>query len=329
MTERLTSQEIDDRAAEWAARIDAGELPPDLKAALEAWLAEDPRHLGAFAKARAVSLHTERARALGPNFDPIKFGGKEEYRPNRRRLVLMGGIAASLAGLAAVTGFSTRFAGFFDEQTYSTLVGETKVVPLEDGSVVTLNTNSKVTVRYTKKRRDIVLSQGEALFDVAKNRRRPFVVAAGGTQVRAVGTSFTVALLPDQPVQVLVREGVVEIKRPNVPTAPPVRVAINTRAVAPADAPIVAKAVAVAEVNRELAWRVGRIAFEGETLREAAAEFARYSDTPIVIDDPNVANLTITGLFVSNDPVGFSKAVAVSLNLRADVGQNEIHLTRN
>ena len=76
-------------------------------------------------------------------------------------------------------------------------------------------------------RRGIDLIRGEALFDVTKDRKRPFVVTAGATQVRAVGTSFSVQLLPDQPVQVLVREGVVEIKRPDVPMAPPVRAAAS------------------------------------------------------------------------------------------------------
>ena len=107
-----------------------------------------------------------------------------------------------------------------------------------DGSIVTLNTNSRVAVRYTKALRRIALSQGEALFDVAKNRRRPFIVEAHDTQVRAVGTSFTVKLLPQQIVQVLVREGVIEIKRPDVPEAPPVRLAANNVALAPARAPI-------------------------------------------------------------------------------------------
>ncbi len=140
---------------------------------------------------------------------------------------------------------------------------------------------------------------------MAKNRKRPFVVEADGTTVRAVGTSFTVALLPEQPVQVLVREGVVEVKRPDQPAAPPVRLLANTKAIAPKDAPVIAQKVASAEVTRALSWRVGRLAFEGETLAQAAAIFARYSETRIVIDDPGVANRTITGLYVSKRSVGY------------------------
>src|SRR5207302_9320325 len=99
------------------------------------------------------------------------------------------------------------------------------------------------------------LLEGEGLFDVAKNKKRPFIVMAGDTQVRAVGTSFTVKLLPQQPVQVLVREGVVEIKRPEVPQAPPVRLAANTMAIAPPQAPISTEPVPRIQVTRDLAWR--------------------------------------------------------------------------
>jgi transmembrane sensor len=329
MSARATGRDIDDRAALWAAKVDGGALSPADQSTLDAWLAEDTRHLGAFAKARAIALHTERARALGQGFDPARFAdamARDNARElSRRRVIVIGSIAASTLMVAVTSGFVWHA---FAELTYSTRIGETRVVPLEDGSVVTLNTDTEIAVNYSEKRRDIRLVRGEALFDVAHDARRPFVVDADGTLVRAVGTSFTVQLLPDEPVQVLVREGVVEVKRPKVPEAPPVRVAANMRAVAPDSAPIAAKVVPVAEVTRALAWRVGRIAFEGKTLKQAAEEFSRYSDTKIVIEDSTVANETITGLFVSNDPVAFSKAVALSLGVHAQVGANEVRITR-
>lgn len=323
MTTRLSSREVDDRAAAWAAKVDTGLLGPDEQAALDAWLDEDARHFGAFAKARAVLAHTDRARALGPEFDVAQFGAIQA--PSRRRFMLTGSIAAGLAAMAVGAEVFSRLLG---ARKYTTRIGETQIVPLEDGSILTLNTHSQVEVNYTKDRRDIRLLRGEVLFDVAKNKQRPFVVEAAGTTVRAVGTSFTVSLLPDRPVQVLVREGIVEVKRPSVPVAPPVRLAANNRAVAPVDAPIQTAAVAPAEVTRALSWRVGRLAFEGESLRDAAAAFARYSDTHIEIDDPAIANQSVTGLFVSNDPVGFSKAVALSLGLHAEVSDNAVRLSR-
>lgn len=327
---RLSSREVDDRAAEWVARIEAGELTPQEDAALQAWLDEDARHFGAYAKARAVLAHTDRARALGPDFD-INGVMESNARPTaqpmhtRRSIMRTGSIAASVAVLGSGGFVANRI---LRPSGYATQIGETRVVPLEDGSIVTLNTNSKIEVSFTPERRDVRLVQGEALFDVAKNKKRPFIVDANGTAVRAVGTSFTVTLLPDQPVRVLVREGKVEISRPKVSVAPPVYLNANAKAVAPADAPIQVATVAPSDVTRALSWRIGRLSFEGEPLGEAAATFARYSDVRIEIGDTTVARETVTGLFVSNDPVGFSKAVALSLGLRAEVRGNVVRLTR-
>jgi len=328
---------VDDQAALWAARADRG-LSIDEDAMLDAWLAADIRHAGAFAKARAVSLLTERTRAFGIGADKMLMQMEGEPAPEhdlpwsaQPKASLTRRNAMWMSAAAATAGFWFALRAlphYLRERSFETGIGETKVVPLDDGSLVTLNTQSQITVAYSAERRDISLVRGEALFDVAKDKARPFVVSAGGMQVRAVGTSFTVKLVPNEPVQVLVREGVVEVKRPDVPTAPPVRVSAGSQAVASDNTPIVAASVTPSEVDKALAWRIGRIVFEGETLRTAAADFARYSDTRIVIDDAAVANMTITGLFVSNDPVGFAKAVALSLNLHAHVSAGEVHLSR-
>ena len=316
---RLPYQEIDRQAAEWAARRDCGPLAPEEEREFDSWLAADLRHLGAYAKAETVLALLERGSAAGA--DALRPAAKE-MTWSRRRVLLTGSVAASLAVAAVGTGVAWRR---FAQESYATSIGETRVVPLEDGSVVTLNTNSRILVRFTEKRRDIQLLQGEALFDVAKNKARPFVVLAGDTQIRAVGTSFTVKMLPKQPVHVLVQEGVVEVKRPDVPAA--VRAAANTLVMARPDAPIAAEIVTPTQLTRDLAWRVGRIAFDNESLKDAADEFSRYSDTHIQID-PEIADRTITGLFVSNDPVGFARAAAISLNLRADVSEGAIRITR-
>ena len=314
-------------AADWAARIDRG-LSPDEDQALDAWLAGDPRRVGAYGKVQAMAVHTERARALAPNFDPEKFKGRTASPAVSRRSLLMAGggaIAASVAGVAAV-GLGLVGRG----QSYNTRLGEVKVTPLADGSVMTLNTASRVVVNFSDTQRSIRLLEGEALFDVARDASRPFLVEAGETQVRAVGTSFTVRHLGDAPVEVLVREGVVEVNRPARSAMRPVRVAANTRAVASSSSatPVAAAPVAPAVIRRELAWREGRIAFQGETLGQAAAQFSRYSETRIAIDDPAIAAEEITGLFQANDPVGFAQAVASSFGLRAEVGAGEVRLSR-
>jgi transmembrane sensor len=164
--------------------------------------------------------------------------------------------------------------------------------------------------------------QGEALFDVAKDKDRPFVVYARDTQVRAVGTSFAVSMLPQKPLLVVVREGVVELKRAK--TAP-VWVSANTRAVEHPAAPIAAETVSSTKIAHELAWQYGRIVLDHETLQQAADEFARYTDIHIVVD-PAVADRTVTGMFASNDPVAFAKAVAIVHGLRVKVEAKEVQI---
>lgn len=320
MGARQTSAAIDAEAAGWAARVDDGPLSTEEQAALDAWLAADARRLGAYAKARAVFAHVGRARALGPAYDAAEFASPPPPAPPRaigRRAIWMGAAAAGVAGIGVTLGLQAR-AGV------RTKVGEVRLAPLPDGSSMTLNTDSRVTVDFSRRERRIRLHQGEAMFEVAKDASRPFLVDAGDTEVRAVGASFVVCRLDDRPVQVLVRDGLVEMRRP---AAAPVRVAANSRAEAAGEA-IRATALTPAEVDREISWREGLLAFEDMPLEDAVAEYARYSETRIVIDDPALRRETVTGLFMANNPTGFAHAVADALELKTDVSGREVRLYR-
>lgn len=316
------NQQIDSQAAEWAAKRNLGELSPELDAEFEAWLAADIRHLGAYGRAEAVLARLERVH--GSAIDEIRLG-QSTAAPiwTRRRAIMAGSMAASVAAAAFVTA---EYQQSYQRENYAAGIGQVKEVVLADGSVVTLNTNSNVSVKFTKERREVRLLQGEALFDVAKNKKRPFIVVAGDMQVRAVGTSFTVSMLPSHPIQVLVKEGVVELNHVSKGRTVPVRVSANTQVLASRDVPIVAAEVSAAKIERDLAWQFGHLAFDNKTLQDAANEFARYSDVRIVVD-PSVANRTVTGLFIANDPIGFAKAAAAVLKLRVDVADGKIQLS--
>ena len=318
-----TAHQIDAEAAAWAVRLDRGPLPAEHEAAFQAWLAGDARALGAFGRIRALALSSERARALGPDFDPTSF--EPAARFPRRRIMQVG------AGLAAAALISAGGAWQMLRQRgrFMTRKGETKVVALKDGSVVTLNTASEIQVDYSDTVRAVELVHGEVLFDVAKNKARPFVVTAGDTNVRVVGTSFSVRRIDTAPVQVLVREGVVEVFKP-AQGVKPVRISANSMAVAESDsaATIAAMPIPAAQVHRQMAWQNGQIAFEGETLARAAEEFSRYSDTRIVIEDAGLAKEEIAGLFKATDPVGFAQTIAISLNAHAKIEEGEVRITR-
>jgi transmembrane sensor len=346
MPRRETSDEIDDQAALWAARVDNAPLDPAEEAELQAWIAADTRRLGAYARARATLVRVDVARALGPGYDPDRFlttddigndstaaarynriEEDEEDAPgiSRRRMLWLSGTAAAAAavGVGAI-GYDRLARGHY----YETGLGEMRRIALADGSVVNLNTASALYVRFDGARRAVFLDAGEAQFEVAKDAARPFIVNAGSTSVQAIGTAFSVRREPDAKVSVVVSEGVVEVARAGN-GAKPVMLARNMRAHADAhpDVPIASDTVDPELVQRQLYWREGKIAFTDATLADAAAEFARYNAERIVIPDPQVADKRISGLFVATDPAGFADAIAAIFGLAARRDGNAITIT--
>lgn len=317
-----TGQEVERIACLWAARLDDGPLPPDSQAELDAWLAGDPRRLGAFARARAVALHSRRAAALSSETsgDLWPAEGKPQPRPfplSRRALIAASVLPAAFVGGAAWIYLRQK------TEAFETRLGETRVVPLEDGSVMTLNTLSAGDVRYGEGARIVVLKAGEALFNVVADLGRPFVVRSGETTVIANGASFLVRRLAGAPLQVVSFGGEVEIKGE---TGRRLKLAANTRAVLRQGAR--PQRLGGVDADRELAWRHGRIQLENERLSQAVREFARYNATEIALADADVADLRITGLFVANDPVAFAHAAAGSLGLKVSLNAERITLSR-
>jgi len=322
------NQRIDAIAADWASRVDREPLSADDEKALAAWLEEDTRHRGAFMRMRAIAVHSERARALGPNFEPDRFMSPDSA-PFKKRVMWRRGLGLASAAAAVAVIASVGIHLLITAPSYDTRKGEVKVVSLSDGSVMTLNTASRVKIDFSTTGREVRLIEGEALFDVVRDSSRPFIVDAGAASVRAIGTRFTVRRLEDAPIQVIVSDGLVEVQEPNL--LKPVRVAKNMQARIPTvatDVSLEAVPIAPEALRRELAWRDGHIAFEAERLAQAAVVFARYSGTRVIIDDPSIAELQVTGLFTATDPVTFARATATSLGLQARVEAGEVHLSR-
>jgi transmembrane sensor len=308
---------IEQTAAEWAAKLDAGAVPAEVQSAFEAWIAADPRHLGAYLKVEAVLARVSRlgeeAQRLRRSPEILSF----EAARRRRRFVMAGAIAACLA--IVVTGGVAWKATAFDA-AYETGIGEMRTVALPDGSSVTLNTTTRARVHYSLWVRDVVLDKGEALFNVAKHKTRPFTVEAAGFVTRAVGTSFAITNIEQQPFTVTVREGVVAVSGARITGT--TMVAAGSRAVARFGM----LEVGPSQLKQDLAWLDGRLVFRRQTLAVAAREFARYSSIQIVTDDPAIANRTITGTYEANDPVGFAKAVAVFMDLQLETVGAKLYL---
>lgn len=317
---KTTSAEVDDVAAAWVARGDIGALSAEDQAALNAWLEADPRHRGAFVRAQAIYIHTERASALGAQFTAEMIADEPvRHLPvvSRRRMI-WGGVsaaAAAAAGIAVVRTFHRA------EEKYATARGEIRTIPLTDGSVMMLNTATSAIVRYSNAQREIVLTEGEALFDVAKDPARPFRVVSGLTETVALGTHFSVRHLPSEPVAILVEEGLVDVTQKGSASLRSAKLSANMRALSFAPASgrgIVTTALDPSVVESETAWRQGMLAFRGTTLADAVKQFDRYGDSNIAIADPAIGTIPITGLFSAYRPREFIETVTLSLNLRVD-----------
>ncbi|WP_454832656.1 FecR family protein [Pseudoxanthomonas wuyuanensis] len=200
---------------------------------------------------------------------------------------------------------------------YATVKGEMRTVPLGDGARVTLNTDTRIKVYGDEAQRRIRVLRGEVLIEYA-GTIVPTLVEVDGTRLEASAATFVVRKLEGQPTQVLVQNGRVVLagatRRSQMPLAPNTALSLTAGKKEWNPTPLPS-----GQMGRELAWREGKIALQGETLAEAAATYARYSHTPIVIADPDLAQMQVTGLFAANNPLGFSRAVAEVFN--ADVRQ--------
>ena len=204
----------------------------------------------------------------------------------------------------------------------ATGIGEIRQTPLDDGSSVVLDTATRVTPRFSAAARDIRLDRGRALFRVAHDPARPFVVEAAGIRIRAVGTAFSVA--QDDDVEVLVTEGVVEVTG----ALRPARLRAGERGrfrVGDAAATDLLSADAMA---RALDWRDGRLELQGQTLASAVAAINRYNRRPIVVADAALARQPLHGAFRNDDPEGFARTVALALGTRSRVENDRIVIGR-
>jgi transmembrane sensor len=207
---------------------------------------------------------------------------------------------------------------------YASAAGEVKVVTLPDGSRVTLDAASSFETRFSGTSRSARLLRGRAFFDVKSNPQRPFSVAAADRLVMALGTRFDVRLRPDELTVTLV-EGSVEISAPGM---------VGSTVLKPGQQFVEHKGTAVvrsleSSVDTALEWQQGFITFDNDTLADAVAEINRYSSKQLVIQDPSVASLRVTGQFRTGDAERFGRTVAEIHPVRLiRRGPNELELAR-
>lgn len=297
----LSIASVDAAAAEWLAKLQHEDLPPAERIAFDQWMDADPAHAVAFARIEYAWEHASRLQAA-PRIP-------ERVASPPRRPVW--GIAAGF--LAAMIG---AMAWYFTWQStaYTTALGERRSVALADGSQVNLNTASRIEVELGEQQRIVRLVSGEGLFKVAHDEQRPFIVIAGNTSVRAVGTAFNVRLRGPQQVEVTVTDGVVAIGEQRVSAdsvAMVVAGEMNRVELTPDD------------VQRRVAWREGVIALNGETLAQAVEEFNRYREHKLVVADPTIAQIRVGGRFETDEADKFLNAVTAGFPVRVVKGEDD------
>lgn len=343
-----STAETEREASRWLAQRESGRWTAREEAQLRAWLQESTAHRIAFLRLQEAWSEAARLRALGagipsghvpergnwheygaapagdgvmPPFPPDLRGIHMTYhRPDDGRGGWRRGIAAMLVlaavGVAGVLGWQ---AGGRHHALFASSLGQVESVALADGTRVTLSSDSRIEVTMKRRRRSVRLLQGEAIFTVAHDPARPFVVALDATRITAVGTRFSVRRAgPD--ARVVVTEGRVRFERDadGNGIAPPVTL-LSAGHVAFADgAGVRIESMTPAEAERLLEWRSGYLGFDDTSLANAAAEFNRFNLRKLELADARVADLRIGGNFRWDNLEGFIHLLERGFPVRAE-----------
>lgn len=313
-------------AAEWLILLDSDASDKAIRAFNE-WRSSDPLHDEAFleaTKAWSGSGALHKLTEIHPERVPAEFrkivqsaGG---WRVRRKALRPAATVVFALTTVLFAYLWQSDRQPSSITGTYKTAVGEQATITLRDGSVITLNTDSEMRVAFTNSERKMELTQGEALFDVRSSPTWPFVVIAGQGKVRAIGTTFSVFVRPDN-TEVTVVNGVVEVS--NAPTVKSGDAMPDSRTVHAQQRIVYNNSLGnvvpldSAQVERSISWREGVLNFDGWPLEKVVAEINRYQEEKIEIKDENLKSLKIGGVFKVTQPESLLKVLAMDYNIQS------------
>ena len=361
-----SSRRIEQLAAAWLARRDGAGWDGHSQIALEDWLAESTAHRVAFLRLEAAWENSGRLKALGagipagvipargqwrnspfgagspgpapapvppgtcpppepPDLRDLAFAPRRAAPPSRGRRRAAGAALAVLLAVVAGWGWDRQWP--VEQASYLTAIGDLRDVPLADGSRAMLSSDSRMQVALSRGERRIDLQHGEAFFDVAKDSGRPFVVSAGGRQVVAVGTRFSVRR-DGAALRVVVTEGTVRLQAgADAPGGPLPTTLLQAGSVAHVSLQrLLVRSGTVEEAERQLDWREGYLTFRDTRLEDAAAEFNRYGPRKIVMGDEAVAALRVGGNFRWSNAEAFVRLLEQGFPVRAESHADRIVL---
>jgi transmembrane sensor len=345
------ARRIREAACTWVGRIDRG-LTSAERTELEAWLAESPQHRDALMELGALWDEMGHLSELAGLF-PLR-----QSRPAAKRKAFRWrtwSYAVATVCLVVAVGFwasgttpevDSPSVTQSSPLSFETGVGEQTAAYLDDGSVVTLNTNTLIEVQYSASRRTVVLKRGEANFDVAHDPMRPFSVYAGSQVVQAIGTVFNVHLAPSDEIEVAVTEGRVRVlhraggpERPLSEAMTPAPAGIERLIV---DSVVSAGQVVIVEqdistlkrlapedIDVELAWQRGMLIFRGEPLEAVLREVGRYTTVDFELADETLASVRVGGYFRVGEIDGLLLALRENFGIQASRSGQTVVLQAN
>lgn len=353
------TERIEQAASEWLARRYSGSWTGTDQCGFDRWLESSVRHRVAYLRLELIWQQTDRLRALGAGIDsdtppPVGrwtltpfFDGAQRLTPVHERATTIRRYALAATVLLSALLGTTAYYFWPAGRAYQTDVGAVASVPLADGSKVTLNTDSSLRISLGEKERHVDLRRGEAYFVVTHDRSRPFVVEAGKKRVIAVGTQFSVRRKGDD-LEVVVTEGKVRVEDETAvdsgrvqDASPAARAPL--RGIAMTHQPlyliageiarvteggVLVQAKAPSQLEEQLSWRAGVLIFRDRSLGDAVAEFNRYNDRKIVIEDPAVAALRIEGTFRATNVDSFARLLEEGYSLNVDEVNGRIVLSQ-
>lgn len=311
------------RASAWVARLDAADCTRAEREAFEDWLAADPARVRAWADAER--LH---ARAAALRDDPwLRAGARRVVRRPLYRRPLFGLAAAAALCLAVGTGWALVTDGNPAAHTYVNSGFAPQRQVLDDGSVAVLDARTTLTARFGWRRRGIELQHGRMQLQVAPSRRA-MRVEAGNSTLRDIGTTFQVERLEDGQVDIALLDGALEIDSRGTQGMQRALQPGQRLRVLPSGRIEPAQPLSPPQAE---AWLQGRLLFDATPLPVAIARMNRYTATPLVIGDPALAPLAVSGTFAAGDQAALLSALelgwSVTAHARAD-GTLELRGTR-
>jgi transmembrane sensor len=320
-------------AAAWIAKLHGPERTPELEEDFKAWLKMDPRHAAAFEHITETWNAIANVNIGGlPRLPDLSSDASRDSRPRGFHISRQ---AVAVCLLLAAVSLATY--NYLTLGNYTTDIGEQRIVALADGSRVYLNSATRLNVYLEPEMRTIRLERGEAYFEVAKDTNRPFKVTAGDRTITALGTSFIVRNDPSSTAVTLI-EGKIAVAS----TSPEASV------LSPESGPRTQPSELVLRPGQRLtfraterdtridtprieaitAWRRGEVVLDETPLSAAVQEMNRYQRKQLVIDDPDIGTLPISGIYRTGNNQDFANALAAVYELDITADGNDIHVRR-